>query len=126
VNPLDRFLIGCRLITTSSTRSHSNRRRSAQEELIYYNNNIQSDESFEDFWNRHKNELPGMVGFVKAYNMRPATLAASESLFSSANYVRRKHRSSLSPNTLKYSMLLRDQEILSDLISSYAEKKCNV
>jgi hypothetical protein len=121
VNPLDRFLIECGLSKTSSTTSPCYRRRSAEEELYYYNNNIQGDESFQEFWNRHKNELPGMIDLVKAYNMRPATSVASESLFSSANYVQRKHRSSLAPNTLKYSMLLRDQKILSDLINSYSE-----
>jgi hypothetical protein len=119
VDPLDDFLQECGLIdSTSLTTTNSRRRRTAKEEIAFYVDRVQGQKSFEKFWCRYKNDLPGMTNLVRAYNMRPATSVASERLFSIANYVQRKHRASLAPKTLKYTMVLRDRKILSDLIQS--------
>jgi hypothetical protein len=118
-DPLDHFLQECGLpkpARTTTTASH--RHRSAKEEIAFYVDRVQGDDTFEKFWNRYKNELPGMIDLVRAFNMRPATSVASEGLFSTAGYVQRKHRASLAPKTLKYTMILRDQTILSDLLHS--------
>jgi hypothetical protein len=118
-DPLDHFLQECGLLEparTTTTASH--RQRSTKEEIAFYIDRVQGDDTFEKFWNRYKNELPGMIDLVRAFNMRPATSVASEGLFSTANYVQRKHRASLAPKTLKYTMILRDQKILFDLLHS--------
>lgn len=116
-NPLNHFLHECGLTNIpSSTTTTFRRRRSAKEEIAFYVDRVQGKDTFEQFWNRYKHDLPGMIDLVRSYNMRPATSVASEGLFSIANYVQRKQRSSLAPKTLKYTMLLRDQKILSDLL----------
>ena len=119
VDPLDRFLQKCGLDdTTPLTTTTARRRRSAKEEMAFYVDRVQGKHSFEQFWNRYKNDIPGMMDLVQSYNIRPATSVPSEGLFSVANYVQRKQRSSLAPKTLKYTMLLRDQQLLSDLLQS--------
>ncbi len=119
VDPLDRFLQKCGLdSTTPLTATNTRRRRTAKEEIAFYVDRVQGKHSFEQFWNRYKNDIPGMMDLVQSYNIRPATSVPSEQLFSVANYVQRKQRSSLAPKTLKYTMLLRDQQRLSDLIQS--------
>jgi hypothetical protein len=119
LTPVDHFLNECGLSSISSTTTNSRHRRSPRQEIAFYVDRVKDYDSFEKFWNRYKNDLPRMVDLVRSYNMRPATSVASEGLFSTANYVQRKQRSSLAPKTLKYSMLLRDQEILADLQSTY-------
>ena len=50
--------------------------------------------------------------------MRPAISMASEKIFSTVSYIHRKHRVSLAPKALKYTIVLRDQKIVSDLYQS--------
>ena len=120
MNPLDPFLSECGLTRSSSlTTPKSHDRLSAKEEILFYLNKVPTGYSFEKFWNRYKSTLPSMFALTQSYNIRPATSVASERLFSSANYVQRKHRSSLAPSTLKYSMVLRDQKILSNLVNAH-------
>ena len=57
-----------------------------------------------------------MVSVVRAFNIIPASSIASESLFSIAGYVKRKHRSFLASNTLRYTMILRDHDIVNGLV----------
>jgi hypothetical protein len=51
-----------------------------------------------------------LARLVRHYCIMPMTSVASESAFSMAGYIQRKHRSSLSATTLRYSMLLRNLE----------------
>ena len=57
-----------------------------------------------------------MAAVARAYNMRPAFSVPSEATFSVAEYMHRKHRSSLGSATLHYSMILRDRNIAADLV----------
>ena len=121
IDPLDHFLQECGLVKatpSTTTTTTTFRRRSAKEEIAFYVDRVQGNDSFERFWNRYKNELPGMVDLVRSYNMRPATSVASEQVFSTASYIQRKHRASLAPKALKYTIVLRDQKIVSDLYQS--------
>ena len=117
INPLDQFLTECGIINNvSSSSTNPSRQRTPREEIAMYVNKVQRDDSFQVFWKTNQNELPGLADLMKSYNMRPATSVASESLFSIANYVQNKHRSSLAPTTLKYSMVLRDREAIAHLV----------
>lgn len=116
-HPIDSFLAECGFATKTSTpTSNTNRARSIKEELTFYTSNAEKSMSFEQFWNKYQGDLPLLVTLVREYNIRPATSVASEGLFSVAGYVQRKQRSSLSPETLRYSMILRDQKLLASLL----------
>lgn len=116
-DPLDVFLDKCGIATASSvTTVNTPRRRSFKEQLAFYVDRVQEYRVFEDFWNTYQHVLPEMTSLVRSYNIRPASSVASESLFSIAGYVQRKHRSSLASDTLRYSMILRDRDVLVNLI----------
>lgn len=116
-DPIDLFLTECGLsmtrVPTASIPNH--RSRSMKEELGMYTGAAEGGCSFERFWNDFQFNLPRLSRLVRSFNVRPATSVASESLFSVAGYVQRKQRSSLAPETLRYSLILRDQKILSTL-----------
>ena len=117
-DPIDLFLAECGLAMSRSTTGSmsSPRSRSMKEELGMYTGAADSGDSFERFWSEYQFNMPGLSSLVRAYNVRPATSVASESLFSVAGYVQRKQRSSLAPETLRYSLILRDQAILATLV----------
>ncbi|CAF4414582.1 unnamed protein product, partial [Rotaria sp. Silwood2] len=74
MDPLDYFLSECGLTDfVSSTTKTSNNQRSGEEEVAFYVDRVQENNTFEQFWNRYQNELPGMFDLVKSYNIRPAT-----------------------------------------------------
>ncbi|CAF3904694.1 unnamed protein product [Rotaria sp. Silwood1] len=119
MDPLDHFLSECGLTDfVSSTTKTSNHQRSGKEEVAFYADRVQENNTFEQFRNSYQNELPAMFDLVRSYNIRPATSVASEGLFSIAGNVQRKSRSSLLPKALKYTIVLRDQNIVSYLIQS--------
>ncbi|CAF2942604.1 unnamed protein product [Rotaria sp. Silwood2] len=115
-NQLNSFLIGCGLDPPplSSTNIRSN--RTIKEELAYYIDKVKKFTTFEEFWRTHQMELPYLSVLVRSFSIRPVTSVPSESLFSVAAYVNRKQRSSMSPNALRYSMVLRDADILATLL----------
>ncbi|CAF1520262.1 unnamed protein product [Rotaria sordida] len=115
-NQLNNFLIECGLDPPpiSSTNIRSN--RTVKEEIAYYIDKVKNCTIFEEFWRTHQMELPCLSVLVRSFNIRPATSVPSESLFSVAAYVNRKQRSSMSPNALRYSMILRDADILATLL----------
>ncbi len=116
-DPLDLFLSKCGISTINTpTITNHLQPRSNEDEIIFYCHKVQETESFEQFWNTYQHDLPRLVALVRAYNIRPATSVASESLFSIAGYVHRKQRSSLSANSLRYSMVLRDRNVLASLV----------
>lgn len=126
-DPLDLFLINCGVLSQTSlttvkppppptTTSDTVRQRSIKEELAFYLDRVQGCQLFQEFWCSNETELPHLAALVRAFNMRPASSVASESLFSVAGYVQRKQRSSLASKTLRYSMVLRDRDILATLV----------
>ncbi|CAF2093275.1 unnamed protein product, partial [Rotaria magnacalcarata] len=115
-DPLDKFLAKCGIISGSSaTTMAPSRRRSLREQLAFYVDRVQEWKVFEGFWNLYYKDLPDLVSIVRSCNIGPASSVASESLFSISGYVQRKQRSSLASDTLRYSMVLRDRDILADL-----------
>ncbi|CAF2049764.1 unnamed protein product [Rotaria magnacalcarata] len=125
-DPLDMFLIDCGILshasltttttTTTTTTYNTVQQRSIKEEHAFYLDRVQVGQSIQEFWSSYEMELPRLAALVRAYNIRPASSVASESLFSIAGYVQRKQRSSLASNTLRYSMVLRDRDILATLV----------
>lgn len=115
-NQLNSFLVGCGLqsLTLSSINSRPN--QTIQEEIAYYINKVKIFTSFEEFWTANETVLPSLARLVRSFNIRPATSVPSESLFSVASYVNRKQRCSLSADTLRYLMTLRDGELVAGLI----------
>ena len=72
-----------------------------------YNSFIKKESNFENFWFNLHSEIPKLANLTKKYNAISASSVPSESAFSVANYIQRKQRSNLSPNSLKYSMVLK-------------------
>lgn len=115
-DPLDMFLAKCGVVNNScATAVTPLRKRSLREQLAFYVDRVQEWKVFEGFWNLHHRDLPDMASLARSYNIAPASSVASESLFSIAGYVQRKHRSSLAANTLRYSMVLRDRNVLASI-----------
>ncbi|CAM4957481.1 unnamed protein product [Rotaria socialis] len=115
-NQLNSFLTGCGLqtLTISSINSHPN--RTIHEEIACYIDKVKTFTSFEEFWMANETVLSNLSRFVQSFNIRPTTSVPSESLFSVASYVNRKQRCSLSADTLRYLMTLRDAELVAGLI----------
>ena len=85
--------------------------RTNYEEFSYYLNKINRFTIFEEFWITHEEELPQVAALARSFNIRSAISVASEHLFSVAAYVNRKQHYSLSPDALRYSIILRDADI---------------
>jgi hypothetical protein len=109
------FLTECGLNSTAVNLTNTRPIRTIQEELAFYIDKVKSFKSFEELWRTYQMELPCLTALVRCYNIRPSSSVASESLFSVAAYVNRKQRCSLSPETLMYSMILRDAETVERL-----------
>lgn len=82
------------------------------EELSRYIVKATSGGDFQPFWNTHQSLFPRLAQLVRRYGIVPATSIASEAAFSIAGFMQRKQRSSLSPLTLQYSMVLKDRRLL--------------
>ena len=78
-----------------------------KEELSLYLSKCKASNDFDTFWKENQTSMPLLASFVRRYGIIPATSVASESAFSVAGYVNRKQRSSLSPSTLRYLMVLK-------------------
>lgn len=115
-NQLSTFLSGCGLNSSKLNSTNIPANKTIKEELAFYIGKVKSSPIFEEFWTTYESDLPCLSTLVRSFNIRPATSVASESLFSIASYVHRKQRSSLSPDTVRYSMLLRDSELLTSLM----------
>ncbi len=113
---LNSFLTGCGVNIQTSHFVQVTSKKTIKEEIAYYINKVDIDVSFEEFWSAHEGELPMLSMVVRSFNIRPISSVASESLFSIAAYVNRKQRCSLSPEALKYSIVLRDADILASLL----------
>ena len=90
-----------------------------KEELAQY---ISTKSQYSDltvFWRENEQKLPKLSSLVRKYCMIQASSVASESAFSIANYVKRKERSALSAENLRYSMFLREKQIIEKLFLDY-------
>jgi len=115
-NQLNNFLTRCGLNLTSVNSTNTSSTRTITEELAYYINKVKIDTTFEEFWQNHHMELPSLSILVRSFNIRPMSSVPSESLFSVASYINRKQRSSMSPEAVRYSVILRDADIVKTLL----------
>lgn len=94
-DPIDEFLNSCGMSTlTIPSTVHSSHQRSPKEEVAFYSDQARGRQAFQDFWVTHEDDLPLMAALARSHNIRPVSSISSESLFSKAGYVQRKHRSS--------------------------------
>lgn len=115
---INHFLAGCGFDATTINSTNTSVTRTIREEIAYYIDKVKNYMSFEEFWRSYQFELPCLTSLVRCFNVRPSSSVPSESLFSVAAYVNRKQRSSLSPESLMYSMILRDADIVERLLST--------
>ena len=83
-----------------------------EQEIGMYISSIDERTDFQEYWRSRDQQLSKLSRLVRRYSIMCATSVASESAFSIAGYLQRKQRSSLSPKALRYSMLLRDSDVL--------------
>lgn len=118
VDPLQKLAAICHRVSSSTTSTTTNRTVTIDEELSEYIKAAQSANNFQKFWSDHDKYLPRLSTLVRRINAIPSTSVASESLFSVASYLNRKHRSSLSSQTLRYLLVLKDRSIVENLESN--------
>ncbi|CAF1202668.1 unnamed protein product [Adineta ricciae] len=71
---------------------------------------IPKDEyEFGSFWREHGDSLPKLASCARKYLSISSSSVASESAFSTSNYVLRKNRLALSSKNVKYTMFLKDK-----------------
>lgn len=74
-----------------------------EDELTLFIQSIQLFEGdFASFWIHHRNRFSRLSQVAQRVNIIPATSVANESVFSIADFVSRKQRSSLSSTSLRY------------------------
>ena len=115
-NPLEKLANLCgynSTQTTTTTTSHKS--FTLDEEISAYIDAAQSASDFPQFWTSHHQSLPRLSHLVRRVNIIPATSVASESLFSTASFLNRKQRSSLSSRSLRYLLVLKGRHIIDKL-----------
>ncbi|CAF4967963.1 unnamed protein product, partial [Rotaria sp. Silwood1] len=107
---IEKFLSNCEALLPTSSSIPSTKIFTIQQEIGYYISSIEKETDFQEYWNKNQHYLPILSRMVRHYCIMPITSVASESAFSMAGYIQRKHRSSLSATTLRYSMILQNLE----------------
>ena len=79
-----------------------------RQELSSFSSSVLKFKKFEDYWLEYGSKHPILSKLVNYFNSISATSVPSESSFSFANYISRKERASLSPEALRYSMVLKN------------------
>ena len=109
LNPLQKLALVCGRTISPSTGKKS---MTLDEEISSYVKAAKSAANFEEFWFLHQDHFPRLSNLVRTINVIPATSVASESLFSVANFLQRKQRSSMSSTTLRYLLVLKNRHVL--------------
>lgn len=110
LSTIQKFKISCNHSLPSGVSSHMiqpSKELSLKEEICMYLSKCKTTNSLQGFWNENQTTMPLLASFARRYGIIPATSVASESAFSVAGYINRKQRSSLSPSTLRYQMVLK-------------------
>ncbi|CAF4516936.1 unnamed protein product, partial [Rotaria sp. Silwood2] len=107
---IETFLSNCEALLPTSSSTSSTKIFTIHQEIGYYISSIEKETDFQEYWNKNQNYLPILSRMVRHYCIITITSVASESAFSIAGYIQRKHRSSLSARTLRYSMILQNLE----------------
>lgn len=85
------------------------------EEISHYVKAVQAGDDFQAFWCQYRKKFTRLSSIVRRINVIPATSVPSEAAFSIAGYINRKQRSSLSPMSIRYSMVLKDRHLIDKL-----------
>jgi hypothetical protein len=72
-------------------------------------------DDFQRFWIENGKQLPRLANLCRRVNIVPSTSISSESLFSIASFLNRKQRSSLSSQTLRYLLVLKNRHVIDKL-----------
>ena len=110
LSTIQKFKISCNNAVSLGSLSQvppPSKELSLKEEISMYLSTCKTSNDWQGFWNDHHRSMPLLASFVRRYGIIPATSVASESAFSVAGYLHRKQRSSLSPSTLRYLMVLK-------------------
>jgi hypothetical protein len=99
---------GCGFDYNFNTKTDNRKTLTIKEEIKQYNSLVgKCSSKFDVFWSKFANDLPKLSKLVRKYNTILATSVPSESAFSVANYIQRKHRASLSASSLRFCMVLK-------------------
>lgn len=106
----------CGESTVSNVQKSESRKLTIDDELSIYKEAIRNfyrehkTQAFAlEFWKKHYSTFPILAQLARAYLSTPGTSVASESAFSISAYVARKERSRLSPESLSYTMFMKDK-----------------
>ena len=114
LNALQKLAVACgRILSTSGTTTHSP--MTLDEEVSSYIKLAKDKDDFQNFWMTNGKVLPRLSNLVRTVNVIPATSISSEALFSVANYINRKQRSSLSSKTIRYLLVLKNYHLIDEL-----------
>ncbi|CAM4807921.1 unnamed protein product, partial [Rotaria magnacalcarata] len=113
-NNIDSLFSLCGIAVSSVPTSSIQKTWSINEEIGFYISSVNTDKQlmFASFWFNQEKRLPLMSSVVRRINIIPASSVPCESTFSVAGYIRRKERCSLSPQAIRYSMVLKDRHKL--------------
>ena len=113
MTPLQKLAAICGRQSATSTTAAST--ITLDEEISMYVNATLSTNDFQQFWIEHGKQLPRLANLVRRVNIIPATSVSSEALFSVATFLQRKQRSSLSSQTLRYLLVLKNRHLIDKL-----------
>ena len=108
LNSLTMLYKSCGLSLKSIT--DNSKQWTVKEEVCHYLSTLNQNHTFAEYWKNNKTRLPILSSIALRYNIICPTSISSESAFSISGFIQRKNRSSLTPETLRYSMLLRQQD----------------
>jgi hypothetical protein len=118
LNALQKLAAVCGRILPTSTTTRAT--MTLDEEISTYIKSAISVENFQEFWMEHGKQLPRLANLVRTVNIIPATSISSEALFSVASYINRKQRSSLSSQTIRYLLVLKNKHLIDQLAQHYS------
>lgn len=88
---------------------------SIREELNTYKNFLSNKQDMKTIWGL-ETKLVKLKEVAKSVYISPASSVASESAFSTANYLMRKERMSLHPETLRAQLILAEEDKIDKIL----------
>ncbi|CAF0975832.1 unnamed protein product [Rotaria sordida] len=117
LSALERLAAVCGQLVSSPT---TNRRTmTLDEEISRYIQLAKLADNFQQFCATYSEQLPRLTYLVRRVCVIPATSIPSESLFSTASFIHRKQRSSLSSKTLRQLLVLKNSHLIEKLEQSF-------
>lgn len=104
------------MVGMPTSTSSSDKILSIDDEIVLFCQSIQRFKGdFSSFWVQQRSRFTRLHQIAQRVNIIPATSVASESVFSIAGFVARKQRTSLTSNSLRYLMVLKESRNLDAL-----------